>query len=281
MQKFKVIDGPEGYEDVAEWRQWEEGDAWWSVAEEDWVSIHPCHLYKLCIRPLQDTTPNELVRFWDSPGSIINAIDNNGKNWVCCTRGRNLWSESTTPFTPKQFEKYGGTYHELHVNHELTCRGIIESSDLPEEYKRRALDQFDGSQMGKPDFTLSGALTGMFNWFYSNEGDDFWYAVYRHALDGSPLPPLPEDDSGTERLEVGEGCLDGVLRAGNFRIDSWPARWNFLGFIYEHPNGAEIGPTHAIRIWTKNTQSPKPEWSHAKRRQFPIMLTPKYVLVEK
>jgi hypothetical protein len=60
---------------------------------------------------------------------------------------------------------------------------------LPDGYRERAIGQCDNPQGERA--SLPTALVISFIWSETNEGDDFWRAVYNHYDQGTPLPPLP------------------------------------------------------------------------------------------
>jgi hypothetical protein len=60
---------------------------------------------------------------------------------------------------------------------------------LPDGYRERAIGQCDNPQGERT--SISTALKSGFIWGETNEGDDFWQAVFDHYDQGTPLPPLP------------------------------------------------------------------------------------------
>jgi hypothetical protein len=68
---------------------------------------------------------------------------------------------------------------------------------LPDGYRERAIGQFDHvfaesscSEYGQPK-EITHAIEGFAIWETTNEGEDFWRAVYHHYKLNEPLPPLP------------------------------------------------------------------------------------------
>jgi hypothetical protein len=69
-----------------------------------------------------------------------------------------------------------------------TFRGWLEK--LPDGYRERALAQC--YYPGNLEVSIDGAILGFASWSATEEGYSFWNEVYSHYLNGTPLPPLPE-----------------------------------------------------------------------------------------
>jgi hypothetical protein len=68
---------------------------------------------------------------------------------------------------------------------------------LPDGYRERAIGQYNHefaksscSRYGQPK-EITDAIEGFAIWETTNEGEDFWRAVYHHYKLNEPLPPLP------------------------------------------------------------------------------------------
>lgn len=72
---------------------------------------------------------------------------------------------------------------------ELTVVQWLER--LPDGYRERAISQSLPRNINSPADDVVGALLQFRGWGQTNEGKDFWIAVYKHYRDGTSLPPLP------------------------------------------------------------------------------------------
>jgi len=68
---------------------------------------------------------------------------------------------------------------------------------LPDGYRERAIEQYDPEFVEKEIDTwgqpkeMQGAIRVFALWEKTIERGDFWYGVYNHYDQGTPLPPLP------------------------------------------------------------------------------------------
>lgn len=64
---------------------------------------------------------------------------------------------------------------------------------LPPEYRELAFKNILPYSANKLVGSMQIALGGGMNWWYNtNEGEKFWYAVYKHYKTGSGLPAIPK-----------------------------------------------------------------------------------------
>lgn len=67
---------------------------------------------------------------------------------------------------------------------------------LPPGYNSRALRAYKRAGISnKSRECMSTSLEFGFSWVVTEEGQDFWYNVYKYYIDGADaLPPLPKED---------------------------------------------------------------------------------------
>lgn len=76
---------------------------------------------------------------------------------------------------------------ELEKRKPTTVRGWLEQ--LPEGYRERALGQC--TCLDEKASSMEQAILDFQEWDITEEKGDFWVAVVRHYVKGTPLPPLP------------------------------------------------------------------------------------------
>lgn len=68
-------------------------------------------------------------------------------------------------------------------------------NELPDGYRELALGNMDDEIKNNFELSMQDAIAIAFAWGDTDEGEGFWFNVYRH-YDKKPLPPLPKNTNG-------------------------------------------------------------------------------------
>lgn len=250
--KLTLENPPEGFEAEIDWRE----------ATPDDFGAYILHVDGYAVELLSEdedgewyhfltpkAEPREFVRFYEVTQGILAQTDI-GDWWFCSHAPSGAEAGAWIKVTDYAQKT------ELHPNPTLTFEGIVKSSRLPAEYQRRMLEQVDAERVerSKPA-TLENCVVSFCSWLDTAEGVGFWNSMAWWVCAGGNLPPIPNAEPqfeivrhevrGLSFFESPEALKD--TQRGLY-IHQWLDEVSFQGFVFQHPNGANI-VSSLPRIW--------------------------------